>query len=195
MKQEPKGYGYIIQQIVCKNHLNGAKYLGSLMSLMGSTKPQSIEEWERVYVRHVNENNLPLDWVIDRVTALAGGRYTRNEVKDAIKYLVINKTWEGRQRELDFYSWITKRTDYKVEHASDELDRRYAVDYLLYNGDVIVGAIQVKPESYFRFSGDDFDRNQMKYAEFKKRFGVKVIEVAFENHDVVIGKKKLMEVI
>lgn len=39
-----------------------------------------------------------------------------------------------------------------------------------------------------------YDRNQMKYAEFKQKYGVKVIEVAFEGNDVVLGKNKLMEV-
>ncbi len=72
---------------------------------------------------------------------------TEEECIDYVYNLVINRTYEGYQTEIDtIYGQLEKQLGYKIESASDEWDRIYCVDFYIKIKDFYIG-IQIKPIS------------------------------------------------
>jgi len=77
-------------------------------------------------------------------------KLTLNQAFQIVEYRVLGETWNGIYiREKHFENYIDGLNKHiKLVHASGEMDYNYAIDYELYMSNVLICAVQVKPETY-----------------------------------------------
>ena len=199
MKQEQ--YTMISQEVINKNNLNGVYYLGKLMELINAFRPNSIEEWEHSYCSWARQTgqDKKITEAIDRAFNIClqrGIEVSREEVREVFWGRTIRDCWIGRERELKCADWIREK-GFRVETVSDEIDREYGVDLIVYDneGNILLG-VQVKGVAYF-YRNENRERdviNPKKYNKFKKEMGARVIEVGYNNDGELSHNKASLEV-
>lgn len=200
MKITKELYKYISQEIINGNHFNTSRNLGKLSELITLCNPKSKEEWEKYYFDYIKETGLIK--TINKNLNYIQNTYPQIKIED-VKYVlrrrVIEDMWNGWERELSFEKYFNNISNKKIEHSTYKMDSEFGVDYLIYNNNEIVGAIQVKPISYIlnnnQYIQKDKIRNKMKYNNFYNQYGIEVLEVAMENNEVVYNLEKLKELV
>ncbi len=111
---------------------------------------------------------------------------TEKECIDYIKNLVINRTYDGYQSEIQtIYGQLQKVLGVKIEPAPDEWDRTYNMDFFIQVGKYYIG-IQVKPET-FPHAPEAVkwqEVQKVSHEKFTKKYGGNVFFV------ISVGEKK-----
>ena len=194
-------YTMISQEVINKNNLNGVYYLGKLMELINAFRPNSIEEWESAYCSWARQTGQAerITEAIDRAFNICSQRgidASREEVREVFWGRTVRDCWIGRERELKCADWI-RMQGFKVETVDDETDRKYGVDLIVYDdkGNVLLG-VQVKGVAYF-YRAENRERdviNPQKYKKFKAQYGVRVLEIGYNDKGEMSYNKASLEV-
>jgi hypothetical protein len=111
-------------------------------------------EWEDYYFnnvfsrQHLEELGKKLFIKISEVCRAEIENITENDCIWFIKNLVINRTYDGYQSEIQtIYGQLQDLLGVKLEPAPDEWDRKYNVDFYIKVKDKFIG-IQIKPAGY-----------------------------------------------
>lgn len=196
-----ESYRIVSQEIINKKKLNGVRYVGRVMELINACKPNSIQEWEHYYcswARQTGQHEMITKAIdITYTTAINRGvDASREEIRDVFFNRVIRDSWIGRERELKCADWIREQ-GFRVESVDDETDRMYGVDLIVYDneGNILLG-VQVKGVPYFysKVNKERDEINPKKYKKFKEEFGVRVLEVGYNNEGELSYNKTLLEI-
>ena len=198
MKQEI--YTMISQEVINKNNLNGVYYLGKLMELINAFRPNSIEEWENKYCSWARQTgqDARITEATDRAFNIClqrGIDVSREDVREVFRKRTIRDCWIGRERELRCAEYI-RGLGFTVETVDDEIDRKYGVDLIVYDdeGNVLLG-VQVKGVAYF-YRAENRERdviNPQKYQKFRAQYGVRVVEVGYDDKGELRHNKAALE--
>jgi hypothetical protein len=147
--------------------LNKKDKVGPVAKWIREVAPKSIEEWERAYLRLLEENILKPNKLevtdakeylneigrklyikITEVIQAEIDEVTEEDCINYIKQLVIDRTFQGYLTEKEtIYGRLEKLLNVKIYPAPDEWDRLYNVDFYIQINDKYIG-IQIKPITY-----------------------------------------------
>jgi hypothetical protein len=117
---------------------------------------------------------------------------TLEECFECVRFRTICETWNGIIiREKNTILNLQNRFP-KIEFrgVSGEIDYKYGVDYELYLGEQLLGAIQIKPKSYL---GNAFylqkakSANEQKHKKYKEKFGKNAVFVISESNGNILN--------
>jgi hypothetical protein len=146
-----------------------------------------MEEWQDYYYRnvkpetHIESLGRTLHKKIRTTIMQELESLTVEDCIDWMKNLVINRTYEGYEREIQVIRGVLqeKLPTIKIKEASDEWDRHYSVDYYIEVNGRFIG-IQIKPldigvtkQVFARF----VELQRAAHEEFESKYGGKVFYV------------------
>ncbi|AEH23248.1 conserved hypothetical cytosolic protein [Thermodesulfobacterium geofontis OPF15] len=145
--------------------LNKKDSVGPVSEWIRECDPKDLKEWENCYFEKLKEflslKNIflePYEYLeylgkklYTKITEVIRAEIDEVSEEDCVKYiynLVINRTFEGYQTEIDtVYKKLRKELNIEIKPAPDEWDRLYNVDfYIEVNGKYI--GLQIKPITY-----------------------------------------------
>lgn len=116
--------------------------------------PKNLKEWEEYYFKnvypeeHLENLGRTLYIKISEVCQAEIESITEDDCIYFIKNLVINRTYDGYQSEIQtIYGQLQQILGVSVKPAPDEWDRRYNVDFYIKVKDKYIG-LQIKPAGY-----------------------------------------------
>lgn len=174
--------------------------VGSVMAAVRNVqmKDATVEDFWNYYIREVK----PYDTVIALIEEYQRVWACSMEFATNVWfYRVIEQSWNGWKKELEAKAIIEAhfakvRPNYRIEHATDEEDTDYAVDFIVWNKTERVSAIQVKGISYVTGNQSSTVKartitNPDKNKKYSLRYGVDVFYVFTE--DLQAGNIKFTE--
>ena len=142
--------------------LNKAHSVGSTSELIRACAPTSFEEWEKFYFcnarqKKINGLKITREYIrgLGETLYIKLSEVVQNELMsikedECIDYaynLVLNRTYEGYQSEIDtIYGQSESILNVKIEPAPDTWDRSYNIDFYIKINEQYIG-IQIKPIS------------------------------------------------
>jgi len=145
--------------------LNKKDSVGPVSEWIRECSPKTVNEWEffnfnklKEFLTLKNVNFEPFEYLeylgkklYIKITEVIRAEIEEVSEKDCVDYiynLVINRTFEGYQTEIDtVYKTLQKELNIEIKPAPDEWDRHYNVDFFIdINGKYI--GIQIKPITY-----------------------------------------------
>lgn len=168
--------------------------VGPVAELIRKCSPKTLKEWENYYFskvypkEHLEHLGKILFIKITDVFKKEIEDITEQDCIDFIYNLVINRTFEGYQSEIQtIYGQLENLLNVKIEPAPDEWDRGYSVDYFIKIKDKYIG-LQIKPAGYEYITQIINEREQQKKAheKFTKKYGGKVFYII----SITEGKNK-----
>jgi hypothetical protein len=185
---------WILNQGMNRWRLNKKRSVGPVSALIRKCGPKKLKDWERYYYEQVypkeylEELGRKLYTKITEVIQYEVAEVTERDCIDYIKTVVINRTFDGYQNEIQtIYGQLQDSLSISIKPASDEWDRLYNVDfYIEINGKYI--GLQIKPIT-FEHTFQDYKWKEMQestHLKFEKKYGGKVFTV----FSVKVGKKK-----
>jgi len=188
---------WILNQAMNRWGLNKKKSVGPVSELIRKCAPKKLEEWERYYYQNVNskeyleELGRKLYIKITEVIQYEVAEVTEKDCIDYIKEVVINRTFDGYQTEIQtIYGQMQKILGLSIKPAPDEWDRLYNVDFFIEVNDKFIG-LQIKPIT-FEHTFEDYKWREMQestHMKFQKKFGGKVFTV----FSVKVNEKKMIK--
>ncbi len=200
--------------------LNRPKYVGKVSEEIRKCQPKKLGDWVSYYNRNVKpkkylemKKSIPnLD--IEQYLGYLGQELCkkihevlRKEIEDIkeehcieyIKNLVLEKTFEGFQTELDtVYKLLEKELNTKIYPAPDEWDRKYNIDFYIKAKNGFIG-IQIKPITYNQtpevYNWKDWLQNT--HEKFEKYIGGKafvIFSIKKDNKKVIYNKEVIQEI-
>jgi hypothetical protein len=172
--------------------LNKKDKVGPVAKWIRETAPKNLEEWEKAYLKLVEENilkpqNLEFSSAEEYLKELGRKLY----IKNYIKQLVINRTFQGYLTEKEtIYGKIEKLLNVKIYPAPDEWDRLYNVDFYIQINNKYIG-IQIKPITYEHMPQihNWIEWLSQTHKKFSEEYGGKVFVIfSITNED---GKKEI----
>ena len=143
-------------------HLNQSKNVGKTSELIRNCEPKTIEDWKNYYFTHayqnrktpvkitkkiINEHGIKLHTMLTEVVRKEINLLTENECIDYINFLILNRTFDGYEREIDtIYGQLEKELNIKIEPASNDIDRRLNIDFIIKIKKYNIG-LQIKPKA------------------------------------------------
>lgn len=190
--------------------LNKKDKVGPVAKWIRETAPKNLEEWEKAYLKLVEENilkpqNLEFSDAEEYLKELGRKLYVKiteviqAEIDDVteedcinyIKQLVINRTFQGYITEKEtIYGKIERLLNLKIHPAPDEWDRLYNVDFYIQINNKYIG-IQIKPITYEHMPQihNWIEWLSQTHKKFSEEFGGKVFVIfSITNED---GKKEI----
>ncbi|AJC74252.1 hypothetical protein AJ81_08725 [Pseudothermotoga hypogea DSM 11164 = NBRC 106472] len=182
--------------------LNKKTKVGPVSEWIRQCAPKSMEEWRQHYFeklkqhfqREAKEYLEELGKVLyEKIKDVVLSEIGSISLDDCVKYiedLVIKKTFEGYQREIEtVHGLLEKKLEISIQPAPDEWDRGYNVDYYIEISGKCIG-IQIKPLSYKQApeSHKWIESQRKAHEEFQSRYGGKVFTVFSSGEK---GEKKL----
>ncbi|WPX08999.1 MjaI family restriction endonuclease [Anaerocellum danielii] len=190
--------------------LNKKDKVGPVAKWIRETAPKNLEEWEKAYLRLVEENilkpqNLEFSDAEEYLKELGRKLYikiteviqaeiddvTEQDCINYIKQLVINRTFQGYITEKEtIYGKIERLLNVKIHPAPDEWDRLYNVDFYIQINNKYIG-IQIKPITYEHMPQihNWIEWLSQTHKKFSEEFGGKVFVIfSITNED---GKKEI----
>lgn len=167
--------------------LNKANSVGPTSELIRTCAPKSFEEWEEYYFNNaVQKKRDGIRVTRGYITELGRKLYIKisevvqNELEsiqeeECIDYaynLVLNRTYEGYQREINtVYGQLESILDVKIQPAPDEWDRTFNVDFFIQIKDKFIG-LQIKSVSGLALDHYQWETmHEQNHARFEKKFG------------------------
>lgn len=196
---------WILNQANMRWGLTKKAKVGPVSELIRKCMPKTKEEWEQYYFQHGRKRedleNLGkiLYKKISTICADEIKSITEDDCIDFIYNLVINRTYEGYQSEIQtIYKQIEEILGVKIEPAPDEWDRRYNVDYFIKVDDKFIG-IQVKPAGYAYIPQiiNELNRQKETHEKFAAKYGGKVfyiISVSDGNRKIIQNMEVIKEI-
>ena len=190
--------------------LNKKHKVGPVSAWIREAKPRTVEEWEKSYYerlsRMLKERGVEMtpqayltslgERLYVKVTEVVRAEIDEVTLEACIAYihnLVIDRTFEGYRREIEtIYGHLSEYVEsfgLAIKPASDELDRRYNVDFIIEVGEHLIG-IQIKPVTYRQMPQLHQWRTWMEatHRAFTERFGGRVF-IVFSTRE---GRRKVI---
>lgn len=170
--------------------------VGPVSELIWKCGPKRVEDWERYYYEHgyprahLEDLGRKLYVKVTEVCQAEIDSVTEEDCIDFIVNLVINRTYDGHQSEIQtIYGQLERALNVKVEPAPDEWDRLYNVDFFIRINDKYIG-LQIKPAGYAYITQiiNERDFQKKTHREFTKKYGGGV----FYGISVKDGDKKVI---
>jgi hypothetical protein len=168
--------------------LNKAHSVGPTSELIRNCCPKSYEEWQSYYFENASQKKkngcrITKEYIdslgqrlhikLSEVVQSELSSICEEECLDYAYNLVINRTYEGYQTEIDtIYGQLEKILNTRIEPASDILDRTYNVDFTIAVSNKSIG-LQIKPISsgralnYYQWE----QMHEQNHKRFKQDFG------------------------
>jgi len=176
--------------------LNKASSVGTTSELVRLCSPRSFEEWENYYFEHakqkkrngvkvtteyLSELGKKLYIKLSEVIQSELDAITEEECMDYVYNLVLNRTYEGYQSEIEtIYGQLQHALGVKIESAPDEWDRGYNVDFFIKVKDKYIG-LQIKPAGYAYITQiiNELKFQERTHRKFFEKYGGKVFSCNF----------------
>jgi len=188
--------------------LNKKNSVGPVSEWIRECSPKKIEEWEicykdklkkflerkKIYIKpdeYLEDLGKKLYTKISEVLKKEIEEVSEEDCIVYIKNLVINRTFEGYQTEINtIYSILEKELGVKLIPAPDNWDRLYNVDFYIQVKDKYIG-IQIKPISYNQTPEIHKwkDWLEKSHKKFKEKFGGDVFIVFSVKNEA--GRKEI----
>jgi hypothetical protein len=131
--------------------LNFSRNVGKVAYEIRKCQPRSLSEWESYYFSEVHDEDHLRELghrLYVKITEVLQDELEAITLDDCIGYIrevVIERTYEGYCTERRTVSGKLEATlEVKLEPATDEMDRHYAVDYIIRCAGGLIG-LQIKP--------------------------------------------------
>jgi hypothetical protein len=195
---------WILNQANMRWGLTKKNKVGPVSELIRKCSPKSLNEWECYYynnvysINHLEELGKRLFIKISEVCRAEIENITEPDCIDFIKNLVINRTYDGYQSEIQtIYGQLQEALGVKIEPAPDEWDRGYNVDFFIKIKDKFIG-IQIKPAGYAYITQiiNELKFQQKTHQLFTEKYGGKVfyiISIAEDKRKVIYNKEIIDE--
>lgn len=187
---------WIINQANMRWGLTMKNKVGAVSELIRKHAPKSVEDWEMYYYenvypkRHLEELGERLYIKITEVCQAEIEDVTEEDCTDFIITLVINRTYDGYQGEIQtIYGQLQQALGVKVEPAPDEWDRGYNVDFFIKINEQYIG-LQIKPAGYAHIPQiiNELKFQKETHEKFTAKYGGKVFYIISVKED----KKKVI---
>lgn len=176
---------WILNQSMNRWGLNKKRSVGPVSELIRECSPKNLQEWESFYYKNVyskdylGELGRKLYTKITEVIQFEVSEVTEKDCMDYIKELVINRTFEGYQTEIQtIYGHLQNILNISITPAPDKWDRLYNVDFYIVVKDKHIG-IQIKPVT-FDHTIEDYKWKKVQkdsHDKFQKKYGGKVFTI------------------
>jgi hypothetical protein len=196
---------WILNQANMRWGLTRKNKVGPVSELIRKCSPKSLIEWKDFYYNnvypknHLDDLGKRLFIKISEVCRAEIEDITEEDCIDFINNLVINRTYDGYQSEIQtIYGQLQEALGVKIYPAPDEWDRRYNVDFYIKIKDKFIG-IQIKPAGYAYITQII---NELKFQErthklFTQKYGGKVfyiISIAEDKRKIIYNKEVIDEI-
>ncbi len=170
--------------------------VGPVSELIRKCTPKTLSEWEEYYYKNgstkqqLEDLGRKLFIKITEVCQAEIDAITEQDCIDFIINLVINRTYDGYQSEINtIYGRVESELGRKVEPAPDEWDRKFNVDFFIKAGDDFIG-LQIKPAGYAYITQiiNELEFQKKSHEKFTAKFGGKVFYII----SVTEGKQKII---
>ncbi len=176
--------------------LNKKRSVGPVAAWIREEAPRDEEAWREAYYRRLKAmldgKGVALspeaylralgEKLYVKVTEVVRAEIEEVTVEDCVRYienLVVHRTFEGYQREIDtIYGQLQAALGVPIVPAPDDIDRGYNVDFLIEIGPARIG-IQIKPITYQQMPDVHHWQQWMAatHEKFAQKFGGKVFVV------------------
>lgn len=185
--------------------LNKKNRVGAVSDEIRKCAPKSMEEWKSYYFQnvypeaHLENLGRTLYVKISEVCQAEIENVTEEDCIDFVKTLVINRTYDGYQSEIQtIYGQLQHALDVPVEPAPDEWDRGYNVDFFIKVKDKYIG-LQIKPAGYAYIPQiiNEFEFQKRTHEKFTEKYGGKVfyiISIAKDKKKVIYNPEVIEEI-
>ena len=196
---------WILNQANMRWGLTKKNKVGPVSEIIRTCSPKKLQEWEDYYYNNVNprqhleELGKRLFIKISEVCRSEIENITENDCIEFIIKLVINRTYDGYQSEIQtIYGQLENALGVKIEPAPDEWDRGYNVDFYIKIKDNYIG-IQIKPAGYAYITQII---NELKFQEkthqlFTKKYGggvFYIISIAEDKKKIIYNREVIDEI-
>ncbi len=188
---------WVLNQAMNRWGLSKKNSVGPVSELIRKCVPKKLGDWESFYYEKVNpkeyleELSRKLYVKITEVIQYEVAEVTEQDCIDYIKDVVINRTFEGYQTEIQtIYGQLQNIIGTSIKPAPDEWDRLYNVDFYIQVDDKYVG-LQIKPIT-FEHTFEDYKWKEMQettHQKFYEKFGGRVFIVL----SVKVEDKKIIK--
>jgi hypothetical protein len=188
---------WIINQANMRWQFNRPKNVGKVSEEIRKCAPKALKDWEDYYYKnvytkeHLEQLGRRLYIKITEVCQAEIESITENDCIDFVINLVINRTYDGYQSEIQtIYGQLQEKLGVKIEPAPDEWDRGYNVDFFIKVKESYIG-LQIKPAGYAYIPQiiNELEFQKKTHEKFTAKYGGKVFYVI----SVKEGKKKVIQ--
>jgi len=177
---------WILNSAMNRFQLNFKRNVGAVSDEIRKCTPKNITEWENYYFsnvrskQHVEELGRKLYIKITEVISAEVEDVTEKDCVEYMYNMVIGRTFDGYMTEIKtIYGQLQEILKVKIEHAPDEWDRLYNVDFFIKIKDKYIG-LQVKPAGGVSHIPQIFKEQAIQAAthkEFTEKYGGRVFYV------------------
>lgn len=194
---------WILNQANMRWGLTKKNKVGPVSELIRKKSPKTVKEWEEYYYKNIyskkdlKELGKRLYVKITEVCQAEIETITEKDCMDFIVNLVINRTYDGYQSEIQtIYGQLQHILKVKVGPAPDEWDRGYNVDFFIKVKDKYIG-LQIKPAGYAYIPQiiNELKFQEATHKKFTQKYGGKVFYIISikEGKNKIIHNKEVIE--
>ena len=188
---------WILNSAMNRYQLNFKRNVGATSESIRQCAPKNLEEWKNYYYsnvrseQHIEELGRKLYIKITEVISSEVESITEQDCIDYMKELVIDRTYEGYNTEIQtIYGQLAMLLNQEIIAAPDEWDRLFNVDFYIKIGENYIG-LQIKPiNNHIQLPEihKEYALQAKTHEKFKKQYGGKVFYIYSEK---VNGKKEI----
>ena len=195
---------WILNSAMNRYQLNFKRNVGATSESIRQCAPKNMEEWKNYYYsnvrseKHIEELGRRLYVKITEVISSEVESITEQDCIDYMKELVINRTYEGYNTEIQtIYGQLAVLLNQEILAAPDEWDRLYNVDFYIKIGENHIG-LQIKPiNNHLQIPEihKEYALQAKTHEKFKKQYGGKVFYIYSEkvNNKKVIANIEVVD--
>ena len=195
---------WILNSAMNRYQLNFKRNVGATSESIRQCAPKNMEEWKNYYYsnvrseQHIEELGRKLYVKITEVISSEVESITEQDCIDYMKELVINRTYEGYNTEIQtIYGQLAVLLNQEIIAAPDEWDRLYNVDFYIKIGENHIG-LQIKPiNNHLQIPEihKEYALQAKTHEKFKKQYGGKVFYIYSEkvNNKKVIANIEVVD--
>ena len=195
---------WILNSAMNRYQLNFKRNVGATSESIRQCAPKNMEEWKNYYYsnvrseQHIEELGRRLYVKITEVISSEVESITEQDCIDYMKELVINRTYEGYNTEIQtIYGQLAVLLNQEILAAPDEWDRLYNVDFYIKIGENHIG-LQIKPiNNHLQIPEihKEYALQGKTHEKFKKQYGGKVFYIYSEkvNNKKVIANIEVVD--
>lgn len=195
---------WILNSAMNRYQLNFKRNVGATSESIRQCAPKNMEEWKNYYYsnvrseQHIEELGRRLYVKITEVISSEVESITEQDCIDYMKELVINRTYEGYNTEIQtIYGQLAILLNQEILAAPDEWDRLYNVDFYIKIGENHIG-LQIKPiNNHLQIPEihKEYALQAKTHEKFKKQYGGKVFYIYSEkvNNKKVIANIEVVD--
>lgn len=195
---------WILNSAMNRYQLNFKRNVGATSESIRQCAPKNMEEWKNYYYsnvrseKHIEELGRRLYVKITEVISSEVESITEQDCIDYMKELVINRTYEGYNTEIQtIYGQLAVLLNQEIIAAPDEWDRLYNVDFYIKIGENYIG-LQIKPiNNHLQIPEihKEYALQAKTHEKFKKQYDGKVFYIYSEkvNNKKVIANIEVVD--